>query len=208
MAKGTFIVFEGGGGSGKDTLIELLKKKLASRTDVVYTHVPGGTPFGEKIRELILSPEARDVHPRTELLLFLAAHTELIEKTIRPALAQGKLVVSNRFVLSTVAYQMYGRQQLMDFGVAREALNYITHGIVPDLCLYLDAPPEIAIARAGKRPETPHRFIEEELAFHERVREGYKKHLSEFARKTVTIDTSGAVDAAWKKTEEALQSFL
>src|SRR3989344_8924959 len=96
---GKFIVFEGGGGSGKDTLIELLKKKLGRRTDVVYTRAPGGTPLGERIRDLLLSKEAANLHPRTELFLFLAAHAELIEKVIAPALQSGKIVIANRSLL-------------------------------------------------------------------------------------------------------------
>src|SRR3989344_649650 len=208
VARGKFIVFEGGEGSGKDTLINLLKEKLKSRSDVVYTRAPGGTPLGEDIRKLLLSHDTKDLHPRTELLLFLAAHTELVEKVIAPALTEGKLVISNRFAPSTIAYQVYGRQQQEHLMLAREALRFVTRGIIPDICIYLDLPPELGIQRAKKRPESLTRFDTEELAFHERVREGYKRHLPEFAKKTVTIDTSGATEEAWKKTEEALQSFL
>src|SRR3989344_4151664 len=170
--KGTFIVFEGGGGAGKDTLIDLLKKKLAWREDVVYTRGPGGTPMGERIRELLLAPEAKEMHPRTELLLFLAARTELVEKVIAPALQAGKTVVSNRFALSTIAYQIYGRQQYGDLMLVREALRFVTNGLIPDVCVFLDVPPEIAIRRAEQRPGIPHRFVKEDLAFQKRVREG------------------------------------
>ena len=208
MARGKFIVFEGGGGSGKDTLIELLKKKLAGRPDVVYTRAPGGTPTGERLRELLLSSESADLHPRTELLLFLAAHAELVEKVVAPALADGKIVISNRFVPSLIAYQIYGRQQLQNLAIVREALRFIVQHSIPDLCILLDVPPDIGIGRATKREGTPHRFVKEDLAFQERVREGYKRHVAEFARKTVIIDTSGAVEEAWKKTEEALESYL
>jgi len=206
--KGTFIVFEGGGGSGKDTLIELLKKKLEGRTDVVYTRAPGGTPTGERLRELLLSNESADLHPRTELLLFLAAHAELVEKVIAPALKEGKTVIANRFVPSLIAYQLYGRQQLQNLAIVRDILHFLVQDCIPDLCILLDVPSEIGMARAAKRAGVPHRFVKENLAFQERVREGYKTHIDEFARKTVTIDTSGAAEDAWKKAEEALQSFL
>ena len=206
--KGTFIVFEGGGGTGKDTLIDLLKKKLAGRENIVYTRDPGGTPMGERIRELLLAPEAKEMHPRTELLLFLAARTELVEKVIAPALQAGKTVVSNRFALSTIAYQIYGRQQYGDLMLVREALRFVTNGLIPDVCVFLDVPPEIAIRRAEKRPGIPHRFVKEDLAFQKRVREGYKRHLVEYGRKTITIDSSGTPEEAWKNTEEALQSIL
>ena len=206
--RGKFIVFEGGGGTGKDTLIDLLKKKLAGRENIVYTRDPGGTPMGERIRELLLAPEAKEMHPRTELLLFLAARTELVEKVIAPALQAGKTVVSNRFALSTIAYQIYGRQQLGDLMLVREALRFVTNGLIPDICVLLDVPPEIAIRRAKKRAGIPHRFVKEDLAFQKRVREGYKRHLAEYGRKTITIDSSGAPEEAWKNTEEALQSIL
>ena len=208
MTRGKFIVFEGGGGSGKDTLINLLKEKLRSRADVVYTRAPGGTPIGEHIRELLLSNEAEDMHPRTELLLFLAAHAELVERVITPALAEGKLVISNRFVPSVIAYQIYGRKQQGELMIVREALRFITRGVIPDVCVFLDASPEIAIKRAERRTEKPHRFVKEDLAFQTRVREGYKKHIAEFARKTITIDSSGTPEETWKKAEVALESFL
>lgn len=208
MTRGKYIVFEGGGGTGKDTLIELLKQETSGRDDVVFTRAPGGTPLGEKIRELLLSAEAKDLHPRTELLMFLAAHTELMEKVIKPTLEAGKTIVSNRSILSLIAYQIYGRQQMDELMMIREAVRFVTHGIVPDLCILLDAPPELAIGRARKRPGEPHRFVTEELAFQERVRDGYKKHLSEFGKKTFIIDTSGNTEDAWKKAEEALQSYL
>jgi len=208
MARGKYIVFEGGGGSGKDTLINFLKEKLKGRGDVVFTRAPGGTVVGEKIRELLLSGEARDMHPRTELFLFLAAHAELLEKVVTPALEEGKIVVSNRSTLSLIAYQIYGREQQAELPMVQEALKLATRGITPDVCVFLDADPELAIKRAEKRPETPHRFVKEDLDFQKRVREGYKAHLTSFAPKTITIDTSGTPEEAWKKTEEALQSIL
>ncbi|RJR14425.1 dTMP kinase [Candidatus Parcubacteria bacterium] len=208
MARGKYIAFEGGGGTGKDTLIELFKQKVAGREDFVFTRAPGGTPMGERIRELLLSPEAKELHPRAEFLLFLAAHTELIEKVIAPALEEGKNVVSNRSLLSLIAYQSYGREQMNDFMLMQEAIRFVMRGHIPDLCLLLDAPPKLAIARARKRPGEPHRFVTEELEFQERVREGYKKHVGTFAHKSVVIDTSGTTEEAWTKTQEALESFL
>src|SRR3989344_8068880 len=111
MAKGTFIVFEGGEGSGKDTLINLIKEKYTDR-DFVYVRDPGGTPLGEKIRSLVLGKESTGTDMRAELLLFLAARAELVGKVIAPALEAGKTVIANRFTLSTIAYQIYGRKQL------------------------------------------------------------------------------------------------
>lgn len=205
--KGAFIVFEGGEGSGKDTLINLIKEKYANR-DFVYARDPGGTPLGERIRELVLAKDASDTDMRAELLLFLAARAELTGKVIAPALSAGHTVIANRFTLSTIAYQIYGRKQLEYLEFVRSASHFADQGLVPDLCILLDVDPRTGLERATKRAGTLNRFDEEELAFHERVREGYKKHLAESAKKSVIVDTSGVIDDAWKKTEEVLQSLI
>lgn len=207
MTQGKFIVFEGGEGAGKDTLISLVKEKYADR-DFVYARDPGGTPLGEHIREIVLATSASGTDVRAELLLFLAARAELMGKVIAPALDAGRTVIANRFTLSTIAYQIYGRKQLDTLKFVVETSHFADREIKPDLCILLDVDPHIGLERTTKRDAVLNRFDEEELAFHERVREGYKKHLAESAKETVLIDTSGTVDDAWKKTEEALQSFL
>lgn len=207
MSRGTFIVFEGGEGSGKDTLINLIREKYADR-DLVYARDPGGTPLGEKIRELVLAKNASDIDTRAELLLFLVARAELVGKVIAPALDAGRTVIANRFALSTIAYQIYGRKQPEHLEFALEASQFTNRDLLPDLCILLDVAPHVGLKRTRQRPGSLTRFDEEEVDFHERVREGYKKHLADSAKKTVSIDTSGAVEEAWKKTEEVLQSLL
>ncbi len=207
MARGKFIVFEGGEGSGKDTLINLIKEKYADR-DIVFARDPGGTPLGEKVRDLVLGKDAVGTDTRAELLLFLAARAELVGKVIAPALEAGKTVIGNRFTLSTIAYQIYGRQhpQFLDF--VQRTSDFADQDILPDLCIFLDVAPRTGIERTTRRAGVLNRFDEEEIAFHERVYDGYKKHLEGSAKKTLIIDTSGTIEDAWTQTEAALQSFL
>lgn len=207
MAQGKFIVFEGGDGAGKDTLVNLLKEKYADR-GIVFVRDPGGTPASERIRELLLTKEAVGIDSRTELLLFLGARADMVAKIIKPALDAGKTVVSNRFSLSTLAYQVYGREKLENLDFVKAASRFADQGILPDLCVLLDVDPHLGLLRTTKREAATNRFDTEKLAFHERVREGYKKHLSEAGKKTLIIDTSGTIEDAWKVTHEALQSFL
>ena len=111
MIKGLFVVIEGGEGTGKDTQIDLLKEKFAGREDVVFTREPGGTIVGEKIREVLLAKGSGPISVETELLLFLAARAQIVREIVAPALCAGKMVISNRFGLSTAAYQIYGRER-------------------------------------------------------------------------------------------------
>ena len=106
-ARGKFIIFEGGEGSGKTTIVDRLKEKFPN---IVYTQGPGGTDVGERVRDLLMSKATSGIDARTELLLFLASRAQLVAEVIRPALISGKNVICNRFGLSSIAYQVYGRQ--------------------------------------------------------------------------------------------------
>lgn len=166
---GLFLVFEGVEGSGKSTQVELLGEWLSAR-GVAHEHVrePGGTPLGEEARRLLL--EADDVPARAELLLMLAARAALVEQRIAPALAAGKVVVADRFELSTLAYQGSGRELGID-AVAR--LNrFATGDLRPDLTLYLDVPVSVGRARRAAWEEGD-RIERAGRAFHERVAGAY-----------------------------------
>lgn len=175
-----FMIFEGGEGSGKDTQIDLLKQRLDPKC-TVFTREPGGTAIGEKLRSVLLDRET-NMEPETELLIFLAARAELVQAVIRPALEAGKLVISNRFGLSTIAYQIYGRSRphLLPF------LEDISRQILGDLespyCLLLDIPPEIGLERVKRRGDGETRFDAEKVAFHRRVRQGYLDHYNDHGR--------------------------
>ena len=204
MARGKFIVFEGGDGSGKTTFVERLKKEFP---DFVYTQDPGGTSLGKQIRELLMSGRTGGIDVRAELLLFLASRAQMVSEVIRPALENGKTVISNRFALSSIAYQIYGRGRPELLPLYRSVSDIILEGAMPDATILLDVTPEVGIARVHSRPEEPTRFDFEALAFHERVREGYKKHLAEFGT-PIIVDADLPLEEVWQSIQKALQSIL
>src|SRR3989344_2445844 len=192
--RGRFIVLEGGEGSGKTTVGERLKVEFP---DTVYTQDPGGTWLGEQVRKLLMSDETAGIDTRAELLLFLAGRAQLVAAVIKPALEAGKHVISNRFGLSSIAYQVYGRQRPELLALYNSVSKEILQGCAPDACILLDVSPETGAARVHPRPEEPTRFDNEALDFHARVREGLKKHVGEFGKPFV-------IDAE-KPLEEVLQ---
>ena len=202
--RGKFIVFEGGDGSGKSTFVERLKKESP---DFVYTQDPGGTQLGEQIRELLMSKKTSGIDVRAELLLFLASRAQMVSEVIRPALESGKTVISNRFALSSIAYQIYGRERPELLPLYRSVSDVILEGAMPDATILLDVPPEIGLARAHSRPEELSRFDLEAIAFHKRVREGYAKHIAEFGKPFI-IDAGRPIEEVWQSIQKALQSIL
>lgn len=167
--RGTFIVFEGGDGGGKTTTAAFVARALkASGIGATLTHEPGGTSSGKKIKRLLIDTRIKKLHPRTELLLFLADRALHVEEVIKPALAKGNVVICDRFDGATFAYQGGGR------GInaaAIAALNsFAKDGVAPDLYVLFDIAPEIGLNRLGKNVD---RFEKEKLAFHRRVRKAY-----------------------------------
>lgn len=168
MAK--FIVLEGSEGVGKSTNLALIADILSEHGTVVQTREPGGTPLAEDIRQLLLAKRADAPVPMAELLLMFAARAQHVEQKIKPALAQGHWVLCDRFTGSTRAYQGYARAMGLQ---AIDQLAELVHGdCEPDLVIYLDAPVEIGLKRAGER-SAPDRFEAEQQAFFEQVRQGY-----------------------------------
>ncbi|MCH9816844.1 MAG: dTMP kinase [Actinomycetia bacterium] len=164
-APGFFVVFEGGEGSGKSTQVRALAARLqAQGVDVVTTREPGGTPIAEQIRDLVLADNNADMGPRCEALLFAAARAEHVDKTIRPALQRGAVVISDRFSESSVAYQGAGRGLGMTDVAGLSA--WAIQDVAPDLTFLLDAEPEVGLARALD----PNRLEAEQLEFHQTLR--------------------------------------
>jgi dTMP kinase len=206
MTRGRFIVLEGGEGAGKSSVQRALGARLQADgrlrddgIDVLLTREPGGTPLGERIRELVLAQ--REVgDPLTELLLFEAARAHLVATVIRPALNRGAIVLCDRFAASSVAYQGFGRGLGRD--VVERANAIATGGLTPDLTLLLDIPSDDGLARRSKDGAANH-FDAAELAFHERVRAGFLELAHESPATWRIIDASQpldtVVDAAYRE---------
>jgi len=174
---GFFITFEGIEGCGKSTQLELLKAHLEKKGRAVFSvREPGGTLLGERVRSVLLNGTEEGIDPWAELFLYEACRAQLVAKVIRPALAQGKVVLCDRFFDSTLAYQGFGRGLDVE---KIEGLNALaTGGLVPDLTFLVDCAEEVGLKRAWARINASagareDRFEKEELAFHRRVREGF-----------------------------------
>lgn len=171
--KGKFITFEGGEGCGKTTQVELLENYLVGKNyEVVRTREPGGSIIGPKIREILLSPDSK-LDVRAETLLFLADRAQHVEEKIKPALEEGKIVISDRYIDSTYVYQCFARGE--DRSLLKIMQQYATDGLKPDLTFVLDITAEegLNITRTeefGKKD----RFESEELYFHKKINEAYR----------------------------------
>ncbi len=175
--EGVFITFEGIEGSGKSTQIVLLANYLAAHGKAVaLTREPGGTAIGDQVRKILLDPANTALNPKAELLLYAAARAQHLEELIRPELRAGKVVLCDRFSDATLAYQGYGRK--LDLEMIRALDRIVTSGARPDLTILLDINAAAGLARARGRNssrglEAEARFENEDIAFHERVRQGY-----------------------------------
>ena len=166
-----FITFEGPEGSGKSTQLPELARFLEEfGMSVVKTREPGGTKIGDQIREVLVRMDNTELHPRTEILLFLAARAQLVEELIIPSLQQEKIVLCDRYGDSTLAYQGYGHG--LDLDSLRSMLHFATGGLKPDLTILLDVDVLTGLKRKKVKEEW-NRLDAFELSFHERVREGY-----------------------------------
>ena len=166
-----FLTIEGCEGTGKSTLVEGIYKHLVEVEQrlVVKSREPGGTPFGKKIREILLNPDSIAIDSRSELFLFLSDRAEHVETVIKPALMQNMIVICDRFTDSSIAYQGAARK-ISDIERLESICMFATDDLVPDLTLYLDLEPEIGLTRIKRDKD---RLENENLEFHKRVREGY-----------------------------------
>jgi dTMP kinase len=184
---GFFITLEGPEGGGKSTQADRLATRLnLDNIRTTVTREPGGTELGERIRPLLLSPGSKINAPWAEALLFSAARAQLVVEVIRPRLAEGDVVVCDRFFDSTLAYQGYGRG--LDLARLRELQDVVTGGVRPNLTFLLDLRVEEGLARIPHRSRD--RLDQETRAFHERVRDGYRKMASEEPDRWVVVDAT------------------
>jgi dTMP kinase len=168
-----FISFEGPDGSGKSSQIPALAEFLREEGHkVLLTREPGGTEIGDQVRQVLFDMRNKAMHPRSETLLFLASRAQIVEEVIRPALAEGKVVFSDRYADSTLAYQGYGHRA--DLEELRSIIHYATGGLTPDLTLLLDVDPEVGLSRRDSGGDW-NRLDDYDLEFHQRVRDGYHK---------------------------------
>lgn len=168
MPSGRFIAFEGGEGAGKSTQVAALAAHLREQgREVVVTREPGGAPAAEAIREILLDHRFVGLSARAEALLFAAARAEHVERTIRPGLERGAVVITDRYLDSSIAYQ--GISRALGIDVVEEISLWATESLLPDLTIVLDVAPTVGLGRAGK----PDRMEAEPLDFHLRVRQGF-----------------------------------
>ena len=193
-----FITFEGPDGSGKTTQIRALHDDLvASGHAVLLTREPGGTEIGDQIRQVLHDVHNTTMLPNTEILLYSASRAQLVGQVIRPALARGQIVLCDRYADSTLAYQGYGHG--LDLSLLQTITFFATGGLKPDLTVYLDIPVEEGLRRkwaAYQAGEAElNRMDRKELAFHQRVREGYLRMAAAEAERWLVLDASRTVEA-------------
>lgn len=202
--KGIFIVLEGPDGSGKSTMAHKIGQHFSEKgREIEFTREPGGTDISEKIRELILDRNNTEMNYRTEALLYAAARAQLVSEKIIPWLDEGKIVISERFVYSSLVYQGLGRGLGID--EIKKINDFGTSGLKPDMVLLLDVNPEKALNRklnidGGDRIENEH------ISFHREVYEGYKK-LAQFCPEIKTINAERTVEEIFEDIKNIINSI-
>ncbi|PCF38850.1 dTMP kinase [Staphylococcus delphini] len=199
-----FITIEGPEGSGKTTVVQAVSEQLEQHYDVMTTREPGGVQTAETIRQILLDGETMDA--RTEALLFAAARREHLVAKVLPALAQGKLVICDRFIDSSLAYQGYARQ----IGVKEvQTINdFAIEGRYPDLTIYLDIPAEVGRARIESNRRAQNRLDKESVAFHERVVEGYQQLIEQDPQRFAVINANQPIEQVVAATLKAIQDQM
>ena len=202
-----FVTIEGGDGSGKSRQVGLLDEYLEARgVSRLLTREPGDTPLGKQLRKLLLEGRPESLSDETELFLILADRAQHVREVVRPALEQGKLVVSDRYADSTLAYQGYGRG--MDLEMLRRLNLVATGGTMPELTIVLDCPVEVALARAAERQDgqgaRENRFEAEGIAFQRRVREGFLELAEAEPSRCVVVSTACPV----METQEEMRRII
>lgn len=202
-----FITFEGGEGTGKTTLIALVKKELESKGyNVILTREPGGSGslFAESIRQLVLDPKYTNVNPYTEALLYAASRAQHLDEVILPALKNKTIVLCDRYLDSSLAYQAFARELGLDFilNINKYALDYL-----PNLTFYIDLDPEIGLKRIKGRDKID-RLDQEKLTFHQKVRSGYLEVAKKFDDRIMTIDGDQSIDNIAKIMLDSIMSKI
>ncbi len=200
--KGYFVTLEGGEGSGKSTQLKLLEDYLdKGGYDVIYTREPGGTPISEEIRKILLGGKNVEMSDETEALLFAAARAQHIKEKILPAIAEGKTVVCDRYVHSSLVYQGYARG-LGEF--AEKVNSYALENCMPDVTIFLDITPERAFARKGGA-DADDRLEQSGIDFHRRVYDGYVRMAEKFPDHFVRVNADRGIDEVFAEILDTLR---
>jgi dTMP kinase len=207
-----FVTFEGVEGSGKTTQIQRLKKYLTQiGISCKVTREPGGCPISERVREILLNPDHREMIPMSELLLYEAARAQHMKEVIKPFLKKGGVVLCDRFSDATLAYQGYGRRIDLKW---IERLNQLSsQGIKPDVTFLLDCPSDVGLKRALHRNRTlkqekEERFEKEKIQFHRRVRKGYLTIAKKEPRRVKIFDTRQGEDKVFEKIRDVVDHLI
>lgn len=203
MEKGLFITFEGADGSGKTTQLNLVKDFLEKEGyDVVVTREPGALELGQKIRNILLHYEGV-VADRCEMFLFLADRAQHVDTFIKPSIQDGKVVLCDRYIDSTVAYQGYGREQ--DIQLLKDLNNIAVNSLKPDLTLLFDVSTETAQQRVGREKD---RLESSGLDFHRRVRNGYLELQKEEPNRIKLINANNSIENVYEQTKNTIINLL
>ena len=205
--KGFFITFEGIDGSGKTTQIKLLNKYLVEKGfDIVLTREPGGTALGDEIRDILLNPKNKGMSARAETMLFEASRAQLVEKVIKPALENGKIVICDRFFDSTIAYQGAARglgvKEILDLSLWASA------GLVPDITFLITINLGISESRMKTRQKKPDRIENEKNEFKEKISRGYLEVAEIFKERFEIIDGNMEIDAVFSIIKQKVEVLL
>lgn len=204
MSRGKFITLEGIDGAGKTTQRAWIERCLQSRgIALVTTREPGGTPLGEKLREILLGATARP-HAETETLMMFAARREHVDKIIQPALDAGTWVICDRFTDATFAYQCGGSG--VDWGRVEALERWVHPALQPDLTLFFDVEPQVGLGRA-QRIKQPDRFEREALDFYRRVRAAYLRRAAEHPRRIRRLDANMSVEKVQVELEHIFSNI-
>jgi dTMP kinase len=207
MNNGVMIVCDGSNGAGKTTVIKAIEEFLIdSGHEVVLTREPGGTPIGEKLREIILNNDNPEMTDLTELMLFGAGRAQHIHEKIKPSLAAGKIVLCDRFDAATFSFQHYARG--LDYDLVKSVNDLAVGSFKPDLNIVLDLDPQIGLERVRGRGDELDRLEDEEMSFLIRARDGYLKQAENDPELFEIIDASASLEEVTRKALVTVEKLL